>query len=76
MWANLRGTIKTICGKCHVYQICKKETKKYGHVPEKQAEGDPWEILCVDLIGPYKLKMKDKTKLTLWCVTMINPAIS
>ena len=38
----------------------------------------PWEKLCVDLIGPYTMKViednNDTKKLTLWAVTMIDPA--
>jgi hypothetical protein len=41
----------------------------------KAAEADPWEILCIDLIGPYTLARKKPLKpLTLWCLTMIDPA--
>jgi transposase InsO family protein len=49
---------------------------KYGKLPEKEAEGNPWEILCVDMIGPYQIKRPQKKDdpLTLWCVTMIDPA--
>ena len=36
----------------------------------------PWEALCVDLIGPYTLKGKDKTVIDFMCVTMIDPATS
>ena len=51
-----------------------KRHKKYGFLPEKKAEADPWEVLCVDLIGPYTFKRKDKKSLKLWCLTMIDPA--
>ena len=37
-------------------------------------EAELWEKLCVDLIGPYKIKRRGKETLTLWCVTMIDPA--
>jgi len=60
--------------KCKICQKCKKSHKKYGHLPEKEAEAEPWEKLCVDLIGPYKIKRRGKDTLTLWCVTMIDPA--
>ena len=41
----------------------------------KAAEADPWEILCIDLIGPYTItRKKPKVPLTLWCLTMIDPA--
>ena len=55
-------------------QINKRNKKKYGHLPEKEAEATPWDILCVDLIGPYTIKRKHKQDLTFWCVTMIDPA--
>ena len=38
------------------------------------AEGDPWEQLCVDLIGPYTVERKGKKPLQLQVVTMIDPA--
>ena len=40
---------------CSVCQKQKKQHKKYGLLPEKEAEYKPWEWLCVDLIGPYKI---------------------
>ena len=43
-------------------------------MPPKEAEATPWDKLCVDLIGPYKIKRRRKSTLTLWCVTMIDPA--
>ena len=44
-------------------------------MPAKQAEASPWEVLCVDLIGPYKIDIKNSRKpLQLWCLTMIDPA--
>jgi hypothetical protein len=44
-------------------------------LPEKEAEAEPWDKLCVDLIGPYcTSKRKSKVALKLWCVTMIDPA--
>ena len=41
--------------------------EKYRHILPKEAECDPWEILYVDLIGPYTIPTKDKEKpLQLW----------
>ena len=45
-------------------------------LPAKLAITTPWEALCVDLIGPYTLKGKDKTVIDFMCVTMIDPATS
>ncbi len=75
-WHNLRDTVKGICNRCPVCQKTKKQLKKYGKLPEKTAEAEPWDVLCVDLIGPYKIVRKNKKKdpLILWALTMIDPA--
>ena len=73
-WKKLRATVHDICSKCPTCQKYKQTYKKYGHLPEKKAEGQPWQKLCVDLIGPYNVEQKDKTTQTLRCVTMIDPA--
>jgi len=73
-WKNLSQHVKDFCKQCPICQKCKKTHKHYGLLPEKEAEAIPWEQLCVDLIGPYKLKRNRGKELTLWCVTMIDPA--
>ena len=59
------------CGTC---QKNKKKYKKYGLIPPKIAKTKPWERLCVDLIGPYTIRQKNRRKLICKCVTMIDPA--
>ena len=61
---------------CAICQTQKKQSKKYGLLPEKDAEAMPWDRLCVNLIGPYKIKSKVKgVKIPpLKAITMINPA--
>ena len=72
---NLSQMVKDHVRKCPTCQTCKKSPgQKYVHVPVKTAEAEPWDKLCVDLIGPYSVKRKGKKKLTLWAVTMIDPA--
>ena len=73
-WKGMRNDVKELCKKCPVCQLNKRHYKKYGHLPEKEAESEPWDKLCVDLIGPCSMKRKGKPTLTLWCVTMIDPA--
>lgn len=73
-WPNLREDVHNVCSKCDTCQRTKRSTQKYGSLPPKEAEVDPWEILCVDLIGPYTIKRRGKKNLVLWCVTMIDPA--
>jgi len=59
---------------CPICQRNKKQRKKYGHLPPKEAEATPWDKLCVDTIGTYKIRRKGKPVLTCTCVTMIDPA--
>jgi hypothetical protein len=73
-WPNLRNDVHEVCTKCHICQKTKRSDKKYGHLPPKEAEANPWDVLCVDLIGPYTIKRRGKKNLVLWCVTMIDPA--
>ena len=52
----------------------KSKNKKYGRLPPKQAETNPWDTQYVDLIVPYTIPRKGKKSLKLWCLTMIDPA--
>jgi hypothetical protein len=45
---------------CAICQTQKKQSKKYGLLPEKEAEAMPWDRLCIDLIGPYNIKSNVK----------------
>ena len=73
-WPNMDKMVKDICKKCPTCQTSKTSSTKYGHLPEKKAEARPWEKLCVDLIGPYKIKQRNGKDYVLWCLTMIDPA--
>jgi hypothetical protein len=75
-WKGLRKTVQSHVKKCHSCQVNKCRKSKYGKLPAKFAVTNPWEALCVDLIGPYTLKGKDRTQIHFMCVTMINPATS
>jgi RNase H-like domain found in reverse transcriptase/Integrase zinc binding domain len=65
-WPNLHNDVHKVCSKCNICQQTKCTTK--------EAEASPWEVLCVDLIGPYTIKCQGKKNLVLWCITMIGPA--
>ena len=73
-WKNLRKDVHDVCSKCDTCQRIKVRHVKYGKIREKVMEITPWETLCVDLIGPYTIKQKQKDPLQLWEVTMIDPA--
>ena len=73
-WKGLRRSVHDICKKCHTCQIAKTTKRKYGHIPEKSPEVKPWDVLCVDMIGPYTIPCKKGKDLILWAVMMIDPA--
>ena len=64
------------CKTCPTCQLTKKRSIKYGKLPVKEAESIPWDTLCVDLIGPYKIESTKKPgqDISLHAVTMIDPA--
>ena len=75
-WSGMRDQITTYVQRCPSCQRNKRRYKKYGHLPEKDAEAEPWDRLCVDLIGPYTINQKGAPPLVCKCVTMIDPATS
>jgi hypothetical protein len=52
----MRDQIMNDVSACAICQTQKKQSKKYGLLPEKEAEAMPWDRLCVDLISPYNIK--------------------
>jgi hypothetical protein len=73
---GLREKVEEHCRTCHVCQLNKKQRKKYGHLPPKEAEDCiPWKRVNVDMIGPYTVKTPTKTY-ELRAMTMIDPATS
>ena len=72
-WKGMRKTVEAVCKKCTTCQLTKPRLRKLGHVPPKEPEIIPWETVCIDLIGPYKIG-SGKHEATLHCLTMIDPA--
>ena len=62
-WKGLRTTIPDVCKKYPTSQRVKITNQKYGNLPPKQAKTNPWDTLCVDLIGPYTIPRKGKNLL-------------
>ena len=70
----MRSHITNSVASCDSCQKNKRRTRKFGHLPEKVAEAQPWDQMCIDLIGPYTIRRKGQKDLTCKCVTMIDPA--
>ncbi len=75
-WKSTRNLIRSHTKSCKTCQVNKRKKQKYGKIPSKQVIKTPWEYLCVDLIGPYTLRGRDKSEIDFMCLTMINPASS
>ena len=74
-WPSLTADVTKWVNTCQTCQKTKKSNKqKLGHLPPKKAEVEPWDVLCVDLIGPHRIRRKGKKDPILHCMTMIDPA--
>jgi hypothetical protein len=73
-WPGLTRNVQSHYKTCKLCQFNKKTRKQYGKLPVKMAEATPWEIVQVDLIGPWKVKTPSGLK-TLRCFTAIDPSI-
>ncbi len=52
-WKGMHNTIWSYVKSCRSCQINKRHCQIYGHVPPKLVITTPWQVFCVDLIGPY-----------------------
>ena len=74
-WPKMESTIRSLLKYCHVCQMSKISNRNYGKLKIKEDIDDcPWETLCVDLIGPYKVTKNVPKEITLLACTMIDPA--
>jgi hypothetical protein len=72
-WTGIRNTIQSHVSNCRTRQVNKQHKRKYGKLSTQLVITNPWETLCVDLIGPYTLKGKDGTQIDFMCLNMIDP---
>ena len=79
-WPGLVNQAKVIARQCEICRKFKKTGKrKYGKLPAKQAETEPWAEVDIDLIGPYTIETNQMDKngspiiLTLTAMTFIDP---
>ena len=75
-WPSLSQDVKKHVMTCHTCQIAKKMGTKYGELPEKDLVFTPWQDVCVDLIGTYRVEDSSGKKYSLLAMTMANPVSS
>ena len=73
-WPKMRDQITKYVQACPTCQKNKRQVKKFGWLPPKEAETVPWDKMCIDLIGPYTIRRKGMNDSICKCVTMIDPA--
>ena len=49
-------------------------SNNFGHLPPKAAEATPLDKMCVNPMGTYTIRRKEKPHLEYKCITMIDPA--
>jgi hypothetical protein len=62
MWPGLTTYVHLHCKKCKLCQMHMKNRKPDGKLPTKMAETTPWEIVCVDLVGPWSIQTPSGVK--------------
>ena len=70
---QLREMVAKHVKACDTCQKSKKTGKKYGKLPEKKVESQPWETLHVDMYGPKTIRRTNGEVLQFQVVTMIDP---
>ncbi|MGH7954385.1 MAG: integrase, partial [Gloeomargaritales cyanobacterium] len=76
-WSHhLRQFVEHYVKTCPECQRQKRPTKKYGLPPLKDPDVLPWQTICVDLIGPWKIKDGANNVYSLTALTIIDPATS
>ena len=73
-WPTLNKDIGEYVRKCHICQVPKTHRGDYGKLPSRGANVRPWRTLCIDCVGPYKVKGADGETYTLRAMTMADPA--
>ena len=73
-WKGLQQDVYDVCKTCANFHRNKCYSKKYGHLPPKEAEAQTWDQVTVDLIGPYTIKCDNQPDLQLQALTLIDPA--
>ena len=83
---RLQKSAHDICSKCHTCHFLKLKKRYCGKLPAKQAETQPCDTLCIDLIGKsrmtpnkggrkYTMKGKKDKNAYSQAITMIDPAM-
>jgi hypothetical protein len=71
---NMEAQVREYVNNC---QICKKSkisAKKYGTIPEPDTHYDPWEVIQIDLFGPWSFTEIDRISRQIQGLSIIDVA--
>ena len=56
-WPNMKAHCENCVKQCSTCQLCEKNNKKHGKLPQKDVEkSEPWNRVNVDLIAPLNVQ--------------------
>ena len=55
-WPGLKAQCEDLVKSCKLCQLSKRLRSKYGKLPPKDVDLRPWNIVCIDCIGPLSIK--------------------
>jgi hypothetical protein len=73
-WPKLQEQAEAMIKTCGCQQS-KKNVRKYGKLPVKKAEAEPWHTVAIDTVGKWLIKCKNGTK-ELVALSIMDPATS
>ena len=74
-WPKMKEEVEAMVASCKICWTWKRGGKEYGKLPTKEPAAKPWNMVCVDLIGPYPIKGDNLEQGKFWALTMIDPVL-
>ena len=71
---NIEARVREYIDDCQVCKKNKVHSQKYGELPLSEMQADPWEIIQIDLFGPWTFIDKDGIDRKICGLTIIDVA--
>jgi hypothetical protein len=71
-WNNVKKDITSFVKTCPECQIAKRLPQRYGKLPQKDTEVEPWHDVAVDLAGPWQCNINEREE-SFWALTIVDP---
>jgi len=67
-WKNMMRNVKNLVRTRDFCQKYKRQKKNYGILPPVIHDQHPWNTVCIDLTGPWKIPNQNRSILALTCI--------